>query len=254
MLEIVQAGQAGKTKLLLNMHRMRKRVFKDRMGWDVNVTAGGLEVDQFDIDDAVYLLSTTATGEVIGNWRLLPTTGPTMVRDIWPQFLDTLPMPSSPDVWETSRFAVDSLAGNTEEGLAQVNQATRELFVGLTELCMLCGIKQIFTFYDMRIARLLRRVDCPATAVSARLKIEDFQAEVGSFDTNQAMLDRLRKASGISQQLVTLDMLPPVLQHYRARLLQLPRPAEDRIDEMGWGDLGMLPDLQSGISRSSWSN
>lgn len=254
MLEIIQAGQAGKTKLLLDMHRMRKRVFKDRMGWDVNITAGGLEVDQFDIDDSVYLLSLNQQGQVIGNWRLLPTTGPTMVRDIWPQFLETLPMPSRPDVWETSRFAVDSPAGNTEEGLAQVNHATRELFVGLTELCLMCGIKQIFTFYDMRIARLLKRIDCPPTAISARLKIEDFQAEVGCFTTDEAMLDRLRTASGITEPLVTLDMLPPVLQHYRARLLHLPRPAEDRFDSMGWGDVGLLPGVQSPAAHPRLTN
>ena len=245
MLEIVQAGQAGKTKLLFDMHRMRKRVFKDRMGWDVHVTEGGLEVDQFDLDDTVYLLSLNESRQVIGNWRLLPTTGSTMVRDVWPQFLDTLPMPCSPDVWESSRFAVDSPAANSEEGLAQVNRATRELFVGLTELCLLCGIKQIYTFYDMRIARLLKRIDCPPSAISARLKIEDFHAEVGSFDTNEAMLQRLRDASGITETLVTLDMLPPVLQHYRARLKHLPRTQyETTADTQHWTEMALVPDIR----------
>jgi len=244
MLEIAQAGQAGKTKLLFDMHRMRKRVFKDRMGWDVQVTAGGLEVDQFDIDDTVYLLALNDDRQVIGNWRLLPTTGPTMIRDVWPQFLDTLDMPSNPDVWETSRFAVDSPAINPEEGLAQVNRATRELFVGLTELCLLCGIKQIFTFYDMRIARLLKRIDCSPTAISARLKIDDFQAEVGSFNTDQEMLRRLREASGITEPLVTLDMLPPVLQHYRARLKQLPRNQVESIAQDDWSDFTLVPEIR----------
>jgi acyl homoserine lactone synthase len=243
MLEIVQAGQAGKTKLLFDMHRMRKRVFKDRMGWDVQVTEGGLEVDQFDIEDTVYLLALNDDRQVIGNWRLLPTTGPTMIRDVWPQFLDTMAMPSSPDVWETSRFAVDSPAINPEEGLAQVNRATRELFVGLTELCLLCGIKQIFTFYDMRIARLLKRIDCPPTAISARLKVDDFQAEVGCFTTDEAMLARLRQAAGVTETLVTLDMLPPVLQHYRARLKQLPRTQTDTVAGEDWNDIAVVPAL-----------
>lgn len=217
MLEIAQAGQAGKTGLLFDMHRLRKRVFKDRMGWDVQVTNGGLEIDQFDIPEAIYLLATNKAGRVVGNWRLLPTTGPTMIRDVWPQFLDSLPMPSSPTVWEASRFAVDSPEGQSKEGLAEVNRATQELFCGLTELCLLAGIREVYTFYDMRIARLLKRLDCRARTTSQRLKVEDFLAETGVFRTDETMLANLRAATGIREQLVRPDMLPPVLAELRAK-------------------------------------
>jgi len=212
MLEVVQAGQAGKTKLLFEMHRFRTRIFKDRMGWDVSITEDGLEVDQFDLPETVYLLALDDEKKVIGNWRFNPTNGPTMIRDIWPKFLDTLDMPSDPDVWETSRFAVNSPKGDSEEGLAQVSKATGELFCGITELCMLCGIHEIYTMYDMRIARLLKRLDCKARAVSDRIKIDENYAQVGAFITNEDMLIRLRKATGFSEPIVTADMLPPVLQ------------------------------------------
>lgn len=215
MLEIVQAGQAGKTGLLFDMHRMRKRVFKDRMGWDVQITKGGLEVDQFDIPEAVYLLSVNSAGRVIGNWRLLPTTGPTMIRDVWPQFLDSLPMPFSPTVWEASRFAVDSPDGQSQEGLAEVNQATQELFCGVVEICLLTGIREIYSLYDMRMARLLKRVNCRPRTASERLRIGDFLAEVGLFATDETLLANLRAASGIRERLIQPDMLPPILQQRR---------------------------------------
>jgi acyl homoserine lactone synthase len=215
MLEIVQAGQAGKTSLLFDMHRLRKRVFKDRMGWDVQITQGGLEVDQFDSPEAVYLLSLNGAGRVIGNWRLLPTTGPTMIRDVWPQFLDSLPMPVSATVWEASRFAVDSPEGQSQEGLAEVNQATQELFCGLTEVCLLTGIREVYTLYDMRIARLLKRLNCRARTTSERLRIDDFLAETGVFTTDETMLANLRAASGIRERLIQPDMLPPILQQRR---------------------------------------
>ena len=219
MLEIVQSGQAGKTRLLFDMHRLRKRVFKDRMGWDVRFDQDGLEVDQFDLPDTVYLLALDPEHRVIGNWRLLPATGPTMIRDVWPQFLDGLHMPRAPDVWETSRFAVDSLEGGSAHGAAQVNRATQELFCGLTELCLLCGIREIFTMYDMRIARLLRRLDCEPRAVSPRIRIGEILAQVGAFTTDATMLARLRAATGITEHLVTPDMLPPVLQARREQML-----------------------------------
>lgn len=211
MLEIVQAGQAGKTKFLFDMHRLRTRVFKERMNWDVNVDSNGLEVDQFDLPDTVYLLALDEDKRVIGNWRLLPTSGPTMIRDVWPQFLDTIEMPSDPDVWETSRFAVNSPKGDSEEGLAAVSKATAELFCGLTELCILCGIREVYTMYDMRIARLLKRLNCKPRAVSKQIRIDDIYAQVGAFRTNEEMLARLREASGIERPMISREMLPPVL-------------------------------------------
>ena len=220
MLEIAQAGQVGKTKFLFDMHRLRKRVFKDRMGWDVSFDQDGLEVDQFDLPDTVYLLALDPRQRVIGNWRLLPATGPTMIRDVWPQFLEHIDMPRALDIWETSRFAVDSPEDASTESAAQINRATQELFCGLTELCLLSGIREIFTLYDMRIARLLRRLDCPPRAVSAKIRIDDTLAQVGAFTTDETMLARLRAAANISECLVTPDMLPPVLQARREQMLQ----------------------------------
>lgn len=214
MLEVVQAGQAGKTSLLFDMHRLRRRVFRDRMGWEVAISREGLEVDQFDLPETVYLLALDDAGRVIGNWRLLPASGPTMIRNVWPQFLRSIEMPHDPQVWEASRFAVDSLDGDSEKGLAQVSRAVQELFCGLTELCLLCGIREVFTLYDMRIARLLKRLNCHPRLVSERLAIVDNLAEVGAFVTDEAMLYRLRTASGIRAPLITAGMLPPVLRHY----------------------------------------
>lgn len=213
MLEIAQAGQVGKTNLLFDMHRLRKRIFKDRMGWDVSITPGGLEVDDFDLPHAVYLLALNDDGRVVGNWRLLPTDGPTMIRKVWPQFLESIDMPSNPKFWEASRFAVDSPKGNSEEGIAQVSKATQELFCGLTELCLLCGIEKIYTMYDMRIARLLKRLDCQPQAISAKIAIEEHTSQVGCFITDQNMLERLRTATGIREPLITSNMIPPTFRN-----------------------------------------
>lgn len=212
MLEVVQVGQVGKTNLLLDMHRLRKRVFYDRMGWEVRITPGGLEVDDFDLPETIYLLCLDDNKRVIGNWRLLPTIGPYMIRSVWPQFLESINIPEGPDVWEASRFSVDSLKENCDEGLAQVNQATQELFCGLTELCLLSGIREICTMYDMRVARLLKRLDCSPHTISQRRRISDTICEVGIFRTDDTMLSKLRKASGISEQLILKEQLPGVLR------------------------------------------
>jgi len=204
MIEIVQAGQVGKTNLLLDMHRLRARVFKDQLQWEVDVDPEGLEVDRFDMPETVYLLGVSKSNRVVGSWRLLPSSGPTMLHDIWPQFLETLPMPSSEDVYEVSRFAVSA----PEEEQAGI---VGEMFCGLTELCLAADIKEIFTLYDEKVARIIRRLDCQPYATSDEIEVAGVKCRAGAFKTDLHMLARLSAATGIKHSLVQGIELPPAL-------------------------------------------
>ena len=64
------------------MHRLIKKVFYDRMNWDVPII-NTWEADGFDALDPVYLLKMSEDDEVIGTVRLLPTTGFTMINDVF---------------------------------------------------------------------------------------------------------------------------------------------------------------------------
>ena len=76
------------------MHRLRYRIFKERLGWDVEVS-GDMEIDDFDACRPAYLLQTDDEDRIQGCVRLLPTTGPTMLRDTFPLLLDGQPAPAS---------------------------------------------------------------------------------------------------------------------------------------------------------------
>ena len=65
---------------LAEMYRLRFRVFKNRLDWDVT-TSGDMERDSYDDLGPVYLLQRNTLGDLTGCVRLLPTTGPTMLRD-----------------------------------------------------------------------------------------------------------------------------------------------------------------------------
>jgi acyl homoserine lactone synthase len=69
------------------MHRLRYRIFKERLGWDVQVS-GDMEIDEFDACRPVYLLQKDGDGRPQGCVRLLPTNGPTMLRDTFAVLLD----------------------------------------------------------------------------------------------------------------------------------------------------------------------
>lgn len=216
MIKIAQAGESGKTKLLFDMHRLRAQIFKEKMGWDVSINEMGMEVDQFDIQEAVYFLALDEDGIVVGSWRLLPTLGPTMIGEIWPEFMDSLPMPQNPHIWEASRFGVFSSKERARENLLQVGKATGELFCALTEACILCGIHEVYTLYDTRIERLIRRLDCHPQNISDPIPIDGIPCRIGRFITNQEMLLKIRNAAGITHPLVSPQDLPPILRNMHA--------------------------------------
>ena len=216
MIEITQAGQVGKAGLLFDMHRLRARVFKDRLNWQVEVDDQGLEVDDFDVPDAVYLLALNKDRRVIGNWRLLSSAGPTMIRDLWPQFLKTLPMPRAADVWEVSRFAVDSPALDPVAAARETQMAIGEMFCALTELCIAARIRQIYTLYDDRIAKVIARIDCRPERTSEKIEIGGTMCQTGVFRTDDAMLQRLRAATGVKHSLIGgIDMPPAMAQRIK---------------------------------------
>lgn len=58
------------------MFEARKRVFVDLLKWEVPVVDGRYEVDQFDDEEAAYLIVVGADGGHAGSARLLKTTRP----------------------------------------------------------------------------------------------------------------------------------------------------------------------------------
>ncbi len=80
---IESADQDKYPELFDEMFRMRAEVFSGRLGWDVKVE-NGREIDRFDAEDPLYLLSLDErSGQLRGAVRLLPTTGPNMLRDVF---------------------------------------------------------------------------------------------------------------------------------------------------------------------------
>lgn len=102
VLELNRANSGANIGLLMGMHRLRRKVFKDRLEWAVSVT-GDLEMDRFDALDASYLI-VKDKNSVLGSVRLLPTTGPNMLADTFPELLDGGSAPNCNSIAESSRF------------------------------------------------------------------------------------------------------------------------------------------------------
>lgn len=143
------------------MHRLRYRVFKQRMKWDVE-GVNGEERDHFDDLGPTYVLGCDGGDDVVGSIRLLPTTGPYMLRNVFSELLDDAPAPGHPLIWESSRFAVDC-AVKGKSGLKALSRLSAELFCGALEHCLANGIREMVMVYDSRVARVFDRMGGPVS-------------------------------------------------------------------------------------------
>ncbi|WFP65631.1 MULTISPECIES: acyl-homoserine-lactone synthase [unclassified Mesorhizobium] len=179
---------------LEEMHRLRHRVFRDRLKWDVPVN-GGYEVDSFDALGPHYLLLRGPTERIEGCVRLLPTTGPTMLRDSFSILLGGRQAPASPGIWESSRFALDVPPSAPKE--AGIALGTYELFAGMIEFGLSRNLHTIVTVTDLRIERILRRAGWPLERLSDPQTIGDTRAVAGFLEVSTDILEVIRGNGGI---------------------------------------------------------
>ena len=156
-------GRAGDPQVeasaLMGMFRLRDTVFHKRLGWDVE-SRNGLEIDRYDELDPVYMLAHADGAEVDGCWRLLPTTGPYMLVDTFPQLLRGETAPRAPHIWELSRFAVTPTSADDRR---QVNFSllTFEMMQTVVDHAMHNGIQSYVTVTSAALERMLVRAGIP---------------------------------------------------------------------------------------------
>ncbi|SRR6266702_124635 len=197
MMQLITAQYYGQfINEISEMHRLRHRVFGERLDWDVQIS-GDLEIDEFDALQPAYLIQRANGGRVQGCVRLLPSTGPTMLREIFPILLDGAPAPTSPAIWESSRFALDlySEMPRANHGLAA---ATYELFAGMIEFGLSRQLTEIVTVTDARMERILRRARWPLRRIGKPHAIGNTLAVAGYLETSTESLTRVRTSGGLT--------------------------------------------------------
>jgi acyl homoserine lactone synthase len=187
--------------LINQMHILRKEVFFDRLKWDVEVN-GNWEIDHFDDCDPLYILSLDDNGNVRGSLRLLPTTGPNMLRDV---FFDLLPPDTvieAPTIWESSRFSVSLQDSRGRRSLSNLNFVTAELIAAMGEIGLIAGLSNIVTVYDRFLRRIIARAGCVESLVGGPLDIGGVMTYAGLFRIDEQELAAFKKDWGIEGALV----------------------------------------------------
>lgn len=163
-----------------DMYRLRYSMFRERLNWDVE-SHGGLEFDDFDQLNPMYLIA-KKNATLCGCWRILPTTGPNMLRDVFPELLAGSPAPCGEDIWELSRFAIYKQKTN----MFGFSALPLQMMHHAVQFARRQGVKQLVTVTTIGMERLLKHAGLTPRRLGPALKIGVERAIALSFETDRS--------------------------------------------------------------------
>ena len=177
-------------RLARSMFRDRADQFHTRLGWAVSVDADGLERDEYDAENPLYVIWENADGSHGGSMRLLPTVGRTMVNDHFTHLTDGVRI-RSPFIWECTRFC---LSRGAAPGVAAA------LMLAGGEVMREFDVRHYVGVFDARMVRIYRRIGASpevlGTQGEGRAAIS-----VGLWDFTEAAQARVAQSAGIGADL-----------------------------------------------------
>jgi acyl homoserine lactone synthase len=202
MIKLIYGYQRENHAQLINeMHRLRKSVFHERLKWDVPIT-GDWEIDHFDDENPLYILSLDDQGALRGSLRLLPTAGPNMLRDVFSKITEQSGVIENPFVWESSRFCV-RLGGDLDQrDTTTISKTTVELIAAMGEVGLLAGLDHVVTVYDAFLRRIIRQAGCKETLVGAPVRYGNVMTYAGLFEIDRISLKAFKAAWNLPLNLI----------------------------------------------------
>jgi N-acyl-L-homoserine lactone synthetase len=177
-------------EILDQMHRLRAKVFRGRLSWNVQCV-DGREYDDFDRLAPTYIIALSSRARVVGCARLLPAMGTTMLESVFPQLLHSGRLSAHRGMIESSRFCVDT---DDKEGRVEgsLHSATLMMFAGIVEWCLLNGYSELATATDIRFERILNRAGWPMRRLGSPTTINETHSVAGVLPVDFETFHRLR--------------------------------------------------------------
>jgi acyl homoserine lactone synthase len=142
----------------------RYEIFVETLRWQLPVK-NGLELDQFDRPETLYVIVQDARGAVCGCARLLPTTRAYLLDEVFPGLMNGAPSPHAPEVWELSRFSTKVIGEKTPPSREEARKRFCDLFSAVAEMAIEQGAARLITFTAVGVERILRMIGMHAHRV-----------------------------------------------------------------------------------------
>ncbi|WP_454849971.1 acyl-homoserine-lactone synthase [Rhizobium binxianense] len=204
MFVVIQAHEYQKYASVLDqMFRLRKRVFADTLGWNVSVI-GPYERDSYDQMAPAYLVwCNESRTRLYGGMRLMPTTGPTLLYDV---FRDTFPDAANlvaPGIWEGTRMCIDEAGIAADFPDIDAGRAFSMLLLALCECALDHGIHTMISNYEPHLKRLYKRAGAEVEELGRADGYGRFPVCCGAFEVSDRVLRKMRMALGLTEPLYT---------------------------------------------------
>ena len=138
MIRIIETTMASTDRRPLEtMFADRKQQFVDFFDWDVPVVDGRFEMDQFDTQDAVYIIAADESSAHQASMRMLPSIRPHLLGTLFPH-LCAAGVPVGEMIWESSRLCLPS-----RHGAAGRLELRNALISAMVDFALARGIERI---------------------------------------------------------------------------------------------------------------
>lgn len=195
MIKIVHAADLFRRPILAaSMFRDRAAQFHDRLGWGaVELDDLGLEFDEYDSLNPVYVIKEDAQGRHVASGRLLPTSGRTMIAEHFEDCMGGVSL-SSPRIWEATRLCVSPEAA--KQGRNALT-APAEVFWAGVDLAMKSGAEFFVAVFFRHMQRVWKAAGFAPEVVGSRITDE---GEIcgGIWELTDEFRDRLAQRAGLT--------------------------------------------------------
>ncbi len=192
-----------------SMLRLRYKEFKERQSYNIP-TFKDMEYDTYDTPATVYIVWRDDDGEVRGCSRMAPTDRAYMIKDLWPDLVTELPLPSNTAIWESSRFCIDSSLPS------QMRQQVKlEILQAKIEYSLAIGVMGMIGIMPPLIWRaVFINSGWPVDHIGPVAELSTGEKVVaGWIHVNPGILNRLRSKTALYDSLLESDkMVLPLLK------------------------------------------
>lgn len=197
MIKVTYAADLYRRPLLAaSMFKDRAAQFHDRLGWNaVTVDDMGLEFDQYDELNPIYVMIEDEHGGHCASARLLPTTGKTMLKDHFSDLTGGVEI-SSPLIWEVTRLC-------TSPRLERVSRIARRapaaLFWAGCDLALRSGVEFFVAVYFSHMQRVWQAAGFAPEVLGTR-DTPDGEICCGLWEITTEFRDMLARRAGMGDQ------------------------------------------------------
>jgi acyl-homoserine lactone synthase len=186
-------------ELMEKVWRFRHVQFVERLGWRELANDSGREKDRFDTDDAIHLVA-EKNGCVVGYSRLLRSSGPHLLSDVYPEIMQGRAWPRERTVYEWTRCISDVEAGRFGE-----IQASHLLITGVLEFCLTAGIRGMIVETHPKLVSWMLETGYEVEPLQMPQMMNGVPIVPVYIGATRAALERHHRMFGIDRSVLAID-------------------------------------------------